>query len=193
VQLSLLDRERTVASPGYRRWLIPPAALAVHLSIGQVYAFSVFKEPLVAHVDHWMRHERHATIGRDMQKHNRNQLRPLLVLVAGPYRSGTGDDPDKLAANVEAMNETALAVFRAGHLPITGEALALPLIDLAGSRRVGDAVFDAIFHPIARRLLERCDAVMRIGGASAGADEMAALAREQGKPVFARVGELPQA
>jgi hypothetical protein len=128
-----------------------------------------------------------------MQKHNKNQLRPLLVLVAGPYRSGTGDDPDKLAANVEAMNETALAVFRAGHLPITGEALALPLIDLAGSRRVGDAVFDAIFHPIARRLLERCDAVMRIGGASAGADEMAALAREQGKPVFARVGELPQA
>ena len=47
--LSMLDRERTVAGPGYRRWLIPPAALAVHLSIGQVYAFSVFKEPLVDH------------------------------------------------------------------------------------------------------------------------------------------------
>jgi MFS family permease len=47
--LSLLDRDRTVAPPGYRRWLIPPAALAVHLSIGQVYAFSVFKEPLVDH------------------------------------------------------------------------------------------------------------------------------------------------
>ena len=37
--------------PNYRRWLIPPAALAVHLSIGQVYAFSVFKEPLVEHFD----------------------------------------------------------------------------------------------------------------------------------------------
>ena len=49
--LSLLDRDRTVAPPGYRRWLIPPAALAVHLSIGQVYAFSVFKEPLVDHFD----------------------------------------------------------------------------------------------------------------------------------------------
>ena len=47
--LSILDRERTVAGPGYSRWLIPPAALAVHLSIGQVYAFSVFKEPLVEH------------------------------------------------------------------------------------------------------------------------------------------------
>ncbi len=47
--LSMLDRERTVAPAGYARWLIPPAALAVHLSIGQVYAFSVFKEPLVEH------------------------------------------------------------------------------------------------------------------------------------------------
>ena len=46
---SFLDRERTVAPPGYSRWLIPPAALAVHLSIGQVYAFSVFKTPLQDH------------------------------------------------------------------------------------------------------------------------------------------------
>jgi MFS family permease len=49
--LSMLDRDRTVAPANYRRWLIPPAALAVHLSIGQVYAFSVFKEPLVEHFD----------------------------------------------------------------------------------------------------------------------------------------------
>jgi MFS family permease len=47
--LSFLDRERTIAPPGYNRWLIPPAALAVHLSIGEVYAFSVFKTPLVNH------------------------------------------------------------------------------------------------------------------------------------------------
>lgn len=45
----LLSRERTIAKPGFNRWLIPPAALAVHLSIGQVYAFSVFKTPLVKH------------------------------------------------------------------------------------------------------------------------------------------------
>src|ERR1700709_1951907 len=44
--MSILDRESTVAPPGFNRWLIPPAALAVHLSIGQVYAFSVFKLPL---------------------------------------------------------------------------------------------------------------------------------------------------
>ncbi len=45
--LSFLDREHSVAPPGYSRWLVPPAALAIHLSIGQVYALSVFKNPLV--------------------------------------------------------------------------------------------------------------------------------------------------
>ena len=44
--MSILDRERTVAPPGYNRWLVPPAALAVHLSIGQVYAYSVLKDAL---------------------------------------------------------------------------------------------------------------------------------------------------
>jgi hypothetical protein len=118
---------------------------------------------------------------------------PLLVLVAGPYRSGTGDDPAKLEGNVQAMYGAALEVFRRGHLPVTGEALALPLIEVAGSRAVGDAVFDEIFHPVARRLLERCDAVLRIGGPSAGADEMVGLARAQGKPVYMGLDALPPA
>jgi MFS family permease len=46
--LPFLDREHSVAGPGFSRWLVPPAALAIHLSIGQVYAFSVFKNPLLA-------------------------------------------------------------------------------------------------------------------------------------------------
>ena len=46
--VSFLDRSRTVAGPGYSRWLVPPAALAIHLAIGQVYAFSVFVKPLLA-------------------------------------------------------------------------------------------------------------------------------------------------
>ncbi|MBS2939491.1 OFA family MFS transporter [Nocardioides sp. J2M5] len=49
--MSVLDKQAIVARPGYSRWLIPPAALAVHLSIGQVYAFSVFKTSLVATFD----------------------------------------------------------------------------------------------------------------------------------------------
>lgn len=117
----------------------------------------------------------------------------MMILVAGPYRSGTGDDPARLAANVEAMNRAALSLFRAGHLPVTGEAMALPLIELAGSTRVGDGPFDEIFHPIARRLLARCDAVLRIGGPSAGADEMVEQARAAGKAVFTSLGEVPTA
>jgi hypothetical protein len=109
---------------------------------------------------------------------------PLMVLVAGPYRSGTGDDPAKMAANVDAMYQTALEVFRAGHLPVTGEALALPLIEI-------DGAFDEIFHPIARRLVDRCDAVLRIGGPSQGADEMVARGRAAGARIVHSVAELP--
>ncbi len=120
-------------------------------------------------------------------------MTPLLVLVAGPYRSGTNDDPRVLAANVAAMNRAALDVFRAGHVPVTGEAVALPLVELAGSSRVGDAIFDEIFHPVAQRLVGRCDAVLRMGGPSVGADEMVVRARVAGKLVVASADELPVA
>lgn len=126
-----------------------------------------------------------------MQEPSNSSTQSLLVLVAGPYRAGTGDEPARLAANVDAMNRAALQVFNAGHTPITGEALALPLVELAGSERVGDEVFDAIFHPLARRLVVRCDAVLRVGGQSRGADEMVALARGAGKLVFNSVADLP--
>jgi hypothetical protein len=117
--------------------------------------------------------------------------RPLLILVAGPYRSGTGDDPAKMKANVRAMEEIALPLFRAGHLPVVGEWLALPLIERAGSKRVGDAAFDAIFHPIAERLVSHCDAILRVGGPSAGADELVRLARAQGRAVYHRLEDIP--
>ena len=115
----------------------------------------------------------------------------LMILVAGPYRSGTNDDPQRIAANMHAMTKAALILFRAGHLPVTGEALALPLIETAGSGRIGDAVFNEIFHPIAERLLRRCDACLRIGGASKGADDMVRVAREIGLPVYARIEDVP--
>jgi hypothetical protein len=114
-----------------------------------------------------------------------------MILVAGPYRSGTNDDPALIAANMRTMNEAALKLFRLGHLPITGEALALPLIEIAGSHRIGDAVFDEIFHPIAERILRRCDACLRIGGPSKGADEMVRIAREMGQQVFDRTEDVP--
>jgi hypothetical protein len=114
-----------------------------------------------------------------------------MILVAGPYRSGTGDDPAKMAANVQLMEGYALPLFRAGHVPVLGEWFALPLVALAGSRQVGDAAFNEIFHPISERLLERCDAVLRVGGPSAGADLMVRLAEERGLIVYRRLGEIP--
>lgn len=44
--MSILSREATVAKPGFSRWMVPPAALAVHMCIGQIYGFSVFNKPL---------------------------------------------------------------------------------------------------------------------------------------------------
>ena len=115
----------------------------------------------------------------------------LMILIAGPYRSGTGDDPVKMAGNVRAMEEYALPLFRADLIPIVGEWLALPLVSLAGSRQVGDDAFAEIFHPIAVRLLARCDAVLRVGGPSAGADEMVAVAERHGLHVFHRLEDVP--
>jgi hypothetical protein len=114
-----------------------------------------------------------------------------MILIAGPYRAGTDDDPVKIKANVDAMMEMALKLFRAGHLPVLGEWYALPLIEVAGSKRIGDPIFDEIFHPVARRLVAKCDGVLRIGGPSAGADDMVETARAHGKQIFCRFDDVP--
>jgi hypothetical protein len=114
----------------------------------------------------------------------------LMVLVAGPYRSGTNDDPALIEANMRAMNEAALALVRAGCLGITGESVALQLVSLAGSTVIGDAAWNELMHPVGRMLAERCDAVLRIGGPSVGADEMVEIARAHGKHVFYSVEDV---
>lgn len=120
-----------------------------------------------------------------------NTNRSMMILVAGPYRSGTGDDPKRIAANVQAMTDTALELYRMGHLPVLGEWFALPLIEAAGSKQMGDAIFNEIFHPVAVQLIDHCDAVLRIGGPSAGADEMVRTGREKGKIIFRDKAEIP--
>ena len=115
----------------------------------------------------------------------------MMILIAGPYRSGTNDDPTLIKRNVEEMESYALPIFRAGHIPILGEWLALPLVDLAGSRKIGDEFFNEIFHPLAVRLLEKCDAVLRVGGPSAGADEMVRVGRNLGLKIYSTLAEIP--
>ena len=114
----------------------------------------------------------------------------MMILIAGPYRSGTNDDPALIRRNVEEMESYALPIFRAGHIPILGEWLALPLVELAGSTKIGDDAFSEIFHPIAVRLLEKCDAVLRVGGPSAGADEMLRVGRSLGLKIYANLAEI---
>jgi len=120
-----------------------------------------------------------------------NRSKSMIILIAGPYRSGTNDDPVLIRRNVETMESYALPIFRAGHIPLLGEWLALPLVNLAGSKRVGDEVFNEIFHPMAVRLLEKCDAVLRVGGPSAGADEMVRVGRDLGLNIYTDPAEIP--
>ncbi len=117
----------------------------------------------------------------------------LLILIAGPYRSGTNDNPVLIEKNVQEMESYALPIFRAGHIPILGEWLALPLVRLGGSRKIGDEVFNEVFHPIAVRLLEKCDAVLRVGGPSAGADEMVRVGRSLGLAIYTSAEDIPHA
>lgn len=116
-----------------------------------------------------------------------------MILVAGRCRSGTNDDPALIADKVKAMTDTALSLYRMGHLPVLGEWFALPLIEAAGSSQTGDAVFQTIFHPVALRLVDHCDAVLRIGGASSGADERVRAGKEKGKTIFLPASRHPAA
>jgi hypothetical protein len=113
----------------------------------------------------------------------------MMILIAGPYRSGTGDNPELMAKNLKRLEEAALPLFRAGHIPMIGEWVALPLLQQAGSKRPGDEAYTEIAYPIAHRLLEKCDAVLRLEGASSGADEDVRIARERGLPVYFSVEE----
>jgi GDP-mannose pyrophosphatase NudK len=120
------------------------------------------------------------------------QSKPMMILIAGPYRSGTNDGPVLIHENVKRMEQYALPIFRAGHIPVLGEWLALPLVNLAGSTKIGDDAFNEVFHPIAVRLLTKCDAVLRVGGPSAGADEMVRVGRSRGLKIYTNLEEIPK-
>lgn len=117
----------------------------------------------------------------------------MMILIAGPYRSGTGDDPDKMAANLAALEGAAWPIFQKGHVPMIGEWAALPILRGAGGGNPGSASYDAVMHPTAHRLLAKCDGVLRLPGASTGADNDVRIARERGIPVWTSLDEIPVA
>jgi hypothetical protein len=120
-----------------------------------------------------------------------NKPKPLVILVAGPYRSGTNGDPLLIAQNLDRLESFALSIYKAGHIPVIGEWVALPLMKQAGSLKLGDEISEQYLYPVASRLLERCDGVLRIEGESKGADEDLRLARERGLQVYWRMEDVP--
>jgi hypothetical protein len=117
--------------------------------------------------------------------------KPMLILIAGPYRSGTDGDPKAMAANLARLEAAAWPVFAAGHLPVIGEWLALPVLRSAGAGPT-DPLADQVLYPTADRLLTHCDAVLRLPGDSTGADQDVATARRRGLPIYHDVAEIPR-
>lgn len=117
--------------------------------------------------------------------------KPMLILIAGPYRSGTGDDPERMAANLRRLEAAAWPIFRAGHVPMIGEWVALPVLRSAGEPSPLAPFAEQVMYPTAERLLRHCDAVLRLPGASTGADQDVAIARERGLPVYFDVSQVP--
>ncbi|EMN5544291.1 DUF4406 domain-containing protein [Enterobacter cloacae] len=115
-----------------------------------------------------------------------------LILIAGPWRSGTDGDQSKMDENLARLENAALAVYQRGHVPVIGEWLALPLAKAAGSTSIGDEISETMLYPVAHRLIARCDAIYRIAGASKGADMDIEVARKLGLNVYTSLESIPQ-
>ncbi|MDQ1217958.1 DUF4406 domain-containing protein [Microbacterium arborescens] len=115
----------------------------------------------------------------------------LMILIAGPYASGTGGDPALMRRNLDRLEEAAWPLFEAGHIPMIGEWVALPVLASAGASGPTDPLAEKVMYPVAHRLLQRCDAVLRLPGESRGADQDVAIARERGIPVYTALEDVP--
>ena len=89
-------------------------------------------------------------------------------------------------ADLLSVQEAALTLFDAGHIPLVGEWFASPMSALPSC----GAGFEDLFRPLAERLLRRADAVLRLDGASLAADTVVAMARSQGLRVFSNVEDV---
>lgn len=109
----------------------------------------------------------------------------MWIMVAGPYSAGAKSEEER-QANLTFLNRAAYDVFKKGHVPIIGVNVALPII-----KAVGDEFYDEIMMPICLPLTDRCDAILRIGGESAGADQEVEKFVKKGLPVYRSLAEVP--
>jgi hypothetical protein len=111
----------------------------------------------------------------------------MWIMVSGPYTTGAQSRQER-ERNLALLNAVAVALFRKGHVPVVGVNLALPICDAAGRDS-----YDAIMLPLCLALAERCDAVLRLDGASSGADEEVERVRARGGIVYRSLDEVPDA
>jgi hypothetical protein len=110
----------------------------------------------------------------------------MWIMIAGPYRSGTESERE-WEQNLRALNREALEILRKGHVPVIGVNLALPMVDVAGSES-----YDEIVMSLSLAIADRCDAVLRVGGPSEGADAEVDRIRARGGQVFHGADEVPE-
>lgn len=109
----------------------------------------------------------------------------MWIMVSGPYSTGAESDQER-EENLKMMNLAAYEVFRKGHVPIIGVNLALPII-----RAAAGPDFDQVMKPLSLAATERCDAILRLPGASKGADQEVERIREKGGTVYMDITEIP--
>jgi len=135
--------------------------------------------------------------------------KPLLILIAGPYRSGTDGDPARIARNLERLEAASWPIYERGHVPMIGEWVALPILRVGSTDASGPAAPEGgtstadadtpvaapvegdVMYTTAHRLLQHCDAVLRLEGASHGADQDVRIAEARGIPVYRSIDEIP--
>ena len=107
-------------------------------------------------------------------------------MIAGPYTAGSSD-PEQWNRNHQELNQYAYEVFQKGHIPVIGVNVALPIIET-----VGDDKFKELMMPISLAMAERCDAVLRVGGPSSGADREVEIFRKKALPIYFSLDEIPE-
>lgn len=114
----------------------------------------------------------------------------MIILVAGPYRYGTNDDPRFMLHNFRKLEAAALHLFRLGHIPVINEWIAWPVPELARIIGQVDQPEEERLFPVARRPLLNCDAILRLGGDCNIADENVRIAREKGLKIYHRLEDI---
>lgn len=110
----------------------------------------------------------------------------MYIMIAGPYTAGS-TNRDNWQQNHKVLNNFAYEVHLKGHIPVIGVNVALPIIETAGFDK-----FEDLMMPISLAMADKCDAVLRVGGASKGADQEVKIFKDKGLPIFYSLDEVPE-